>query len=324
MMRGMSRRLQIASIAVCAFLSGCASPSATFREAEALEGEGKHEEAAAKFDLVCALEPKTEQCPSAGARASEARIHAAEKAAKDGAWQKAEKLYRAALLSAEGAPAATAKERLSSDELKQGVRYEKAAADPDKPTAFVTMEALAAGQGPVAEKAKAWMATERPGILVVKVKEACRPKPKGSCSELWKELEALPQKPAGYDEARAARDTETGRITQSLLVATRFLDVFKGRHTKDAEYTKCIEERTGPEAGMSPETARPQCSSEIYDKVAHERYAELHQEDETFRKALATIADPALVSALESRRSDALATGKYEKLETKKASGGGK
>lgn len=311
-------------IAAAAFLAGCASSSATFREAEALEAQGKHEEAAAKLDLVCALDPQSEPCPGAGARAAAARLRAAEQAAKDGHWQKAERLYRLALLTADDASANTAKERLASEDLKQGVQYGKAAADPDERRAFETMEAIAATAVPAAEKAKAWIVAKRPGVLVARIGEACRAKPKGSCTQAWAAIDALPEKPVGYEGARAAYEAEQKRVAQPLLVAKRFLDVFKGRHAKEQAYKKCVDTKVNAsdETRESPGVAGFGCALEVYGAHAHERYGQEHQDAQAFRKALATIADPALVEALSARRTSALEKGEYEALEPKKPAGG--
>jgi len=307
-------------LAGAAFLVGCSSPSVTFRDADALAAQGKDEEAAAKFDLVCALDPQSKECPGSGARAAASRVKAAEAAQKDGQYRKAERLYRIALLSADDATAATIKERLGAEELKQGVRFEAAAADTDKLRALDTMTAVAATQAPAAEKAKAWIAAERPNTLVAQVKAACRPRPKGSCSKIWMEIEALPQKPPGYDDALAIRETEQKRIKESVLVASRFLDVFKGRFVKKEAFDKCVAEK----ADMPPADANSQCATEVYEGLAHERYDAEHQQDELFRKALVTIADPELVAALDARRQQAISEGKYDKLEHGPRAGGKK
>jgi ferritin-like metal-binding protein YciE len=308
-------------LAGAAFLAaGCSSPSATFRDAEALAAQGKDEEAAAKFDLVCALDPQSKECPGSGALASASRVKAAEAAEKAGEYKKAERLYRLALLSADEAPASTIKMRLGAEEMKQGLRFEQAAADPDKLRAADTMTAVAATQAPVAEKAKAWIAAERPNTLVAQVKAACRPKPKGSCSKTWAELEALAQKPAGYDDARALHEAELKRIKEQVLLANRFLGVYKSRYQKKDAFQKCVAEK----ADMPPSEVIGQCAQEVYEGFAQDRYDAEHQQDEQFRQALAKIADPELVAALEKRKEDALSSGKVETLVLDQPAGGKK
>jgi hypothetical protein len=305
-------------LAGAAFLAaGCSSPSVTFRDAEALAAQGKDEEAAAKFDLVCALDPQSKECPGSGALASASRVKAAEAAEKAGEYKKAERLYRLALLSADEAPAATIKMRLGAEELKQGLRFEHAAADPDKLRAADTMTAVAATQAPVAEKAKAWVAAERPNTLVTQIKAACRPNPKGSCSKIWTEIEALPQKPAGYDDARALHEAEQKRVKEQVLLANRFLGVFKDRHQKKEALEKCVADATGTDKIGS-------CTIEVYERLVHERYDAEHLQDEQFRQALAKIADPELVAALEAQKQNALTQGKFEKVELAQAAGGKK
>jgi tetratricopeptide (TPR) repeat protein len=307
-------------LAAAALVVGCSSESATFRDADALATQGKDEEAATKFDLVCGLDPQSTECPGSAARASASRVKAAEAAQKDGQYRKAERLLRLALLSADDASAATIKDRLGSEELKQGVRFEAAASDTDKLRAADTMITVAAAQAPAAEKAKAWIATERPNTLVAQIKAACGPRPKGSCWKIWAEVEALPQKPPGYDDARAIREAEQKRIKEPLLVATRFLDVFKGRFVKKEAFDKCVAEKTD----MTPSDAIGQCAQEVYEGLAHERYDAEHQQDELFRRALATIADPELVAALSTRKQDAISQGNYDKLDLGQRAGGGK
>jgi hypothetical protein len=305
-----------------ALLGGCSSSSATFQEAESLAGQGKLEEAAVKFDNVCLLEPKSSQCPSADARASATRVKAAEGAIQAGQYKKAARLLRMALLGADEAGAKEITDRLAKDDLVQGLRYEDAAADPDKAQAEGPMQAVASSGTPAAEKAKAWLAAETPALLVQKVKAACGPKHEGSCSKLFAELSALPQKPAGFDDAKVVAEAEEKRIHQPLVEAERFLALFASRAKKKEAYQKCFDEKRND--GADQGSAHRACTEEIWEgKSREDRFDEEQNDESLFRQRLALIADPGLVDALKERKSKADA-GTYEKAEIKQPGGGSK
>jgi len=317
------------SITLAWLLAGCSSSSSTFKEAEALTQQSKFEEAAAKFDLVCALDPKSVECPSADARAGSARVRAAEEAVKAGTYQKADRLYRLSLLSVDGGLANTVLGVLAADEMKQGVLFEKAASETDKLRVFEEMVAIAETKTPAAEKAKAWIAAERPGVLVLRVKAFCNAKPKGSCAVAWSELDDLAQKPAGHEEARAAYQAEQKRIEKSLLIAKRFLDVFKSQAKQAEAFKECFDKKAAGFAETeadpnAPSVAKGECNQEIYNSHAYERLASEQQSSDQFRRALATIADPKLVSLLTEAKESAASKGEYTKLELPKPVGGAK
>jgi tetratricopeptide (TPR) repeat protein len=120
-----------AAVAVLLGCFGCsASGPDVFPEAEALEGQGKFEEAAAKFELACANRPDDDKCPTSGDRAAKARLKAAEKAISEGRYTDAEKTLLRAFVTAEGAAQAEITEKLASAELKDGLRYQRALLGP--------------------------------------------------------------------------------------------------------------------------------------------------------------------------------------------------
>lgn len=110
-------------------VAGCAKPGRdTFAEAEALEAQGKAEEAARRFDLACAFAPAGENCASSDKRAAEARLKAVDKAMSAGQFLAAERLATLAFACLDGPTAQLAKERLGSGDLLQGIAYERALA----------------------------------------------------------------------------------------------------------------------------------------------------------------------------------------------------
>ena len=307
---------------VSLLLAGCSNAAPSFKLGENLEAEGKFEEAAQKFELVCAESPAGPECPKAAARATNALTTAATKAMEKNEFAKTERLLLRALLDADETTAKSIEERLGNAELTDGIRYEYAVADADKLRASVTMKALAESASPVAKLAMAWLDKERPGLLVGQVKAACGPDHDGSCTATFELLEALPQKPAGYDEAKAAYDAEQKRTEKGRAELERFLTVFAQRGKKQLAYEACL--ATKPSELPEPVNAL-ECNLETYtdSKVFYERYDAQQTEENLFRRRLATLNDSALTGSYEERRVQALTSGEFPKA-AKKAAGGAK
>lgn len=309
------------ALLISLLLAGCSNAAPSFKLGENLEAEGKFEEAAQKFELVCAEAPTGPECPKAAARATNALTTAATQAMEKSEFGKAERLLLRALLDADEAAAKDIEARLAKEDLADGIRYELAAADADKQRASVTMKALAESNSPVAKLAGAWMEKERPGLLIAQVKVACGPNHEGSCSATFEQLEALPQKPAGYDEAKAAYDVEQKRTEKGRAELERFLAVFAQRGKKQMEFEKCVEGKSSD----APEFAKArECNEETTtdNKLPFERFDGQQTEDNLFRRRLATLEDPALVASYEERRVQALSSGEVPKLPAKKSAGG--
>lgn len=304
-------------------VAGCSNTAPSFKLGENLEAEGKFEEAAQKFELVCAEVPAGPECPKAAARATNALNTAATKAMEKNEFGKAERLLLRALLHADETAAKDIEARLAKEDLVDGIRYEQAAADPDKQRASITIKALTESNSPVAKLASAWMDKERPGLLVEQVKAACGPNHQGSCTTLFAELEALAQKPAGFDDAKAIYDAEQKRTEKGRGELERFLTVFAQRGKKQMEYDKCFEEKSAD----LPEYAKArECNSETTtdNKVPFERFDAQQTEENLFRRRLATLEDPALIASYEERRVQALTSGEVPKPPAKKSAGGAK
>jgi hypothetical protein len=301
-----------------ALLAGCASGAPSFREAESLEGQGKLEEAAGKFELVCAESPKSAECASADSRASGARAKAGIKAIEEGQVRKGVRLMRLAMLAGEEQDSKMVAERLAKDDVVQGLRFEDAAADPDKPKAVSAMEGVAASGTPAAEKAKAWLARERPATLVTEVKAACGPSREGSCLKAWAALWGLASKPAGFEEARAVYEAEQKRVAAPRGEAERFLVVFAQRGQKQKVYDECLAKPSESE----PLQHAAECRTEAWDKASYERFDAERNDDGLFRRRLTAVGDPEFIAVMNARRKEALETGIYKKPEAQKPSGG--
>ncbi len=310
------------TLVVSLFFAGCSNAAPSFKLGENLEAEGKFEEAAQKFELVCAESPAGPECPKAAARATNALTTAATKAMEKNEFGKAERLLLRALLDADEAAAKGIEERLGKEDLVDGIRYEYAAADADKQRASATMKTLAESTSPVAKLASAWMDKERPGLLVGQVKAACGADHEGSCSATFELLEGLPQKPTGYDEAKAAHDAEQKRTEKARGELERFLTVFAQRGKRQLEFDSCLQKK--PSEQPAYQNAR-ECNDETStdSKVPFERFDAQQTEENLFRRRLVTLNDSALSASYEERRVQALTSGEFPKA-TKKAAGGAK
>ncbi len=303
--------------------AGCSNAAPSFKQGENFEAEGKFEEAAQAFELVCAEAPEGPECPKAGPRATNALVTAATKSMEKSEFGKAEKLLLRALLDADEAAAKDVEDRLAKPELLDGIRYELAVADTDKQRAAKTMKALVDGNSPAAKLASAWLDKERPGVLVAQVKAACGPDHEGSCTATFAELEALAQKPAGYDEAKAVFDAEQKRNEKGRAELERFLQVFAQRGKKQLDYDACMAKKSSEQPDYV--NAR-ECNDETTtdSKVPFERFDAQQTEDNLFRRRLATLNDSALTASYEERRVQALSSGEYPKPVAKAAAGGAK
>lgn len=302
-------------------VTGCSNAAPSFKQGENLEAEGKFEEAAQAFELVCAEAPEGPECPKAGARATNALTTAATKAMEKNEFGKAERLLLRALLDADENAAKDIEARLSKEDLVDGIRYELAVADPDKPRAAATMKSLSEGNSPAAKLASAWLDKERPGLIVSQVKAACGPNHEGSCTGTFEQLEAFAQKPAGYDEAKAAYEAEQKRTEKGRAELERFLQVFAQRGKKQLEFDACMQKKPSEQPEFM--NAR-ECNDETTtdSKVPFERFDAQQTEDNLFRRRLATLQDSMLEASYDERRVQAISSGEYPK--PKKTVGGAK
>lgn len=292
-----------------------------FPDAEALEGQGKFEEAAAKLELACAHRPKDERCPGSGERAAQARLKAAEKAMAEGRYIDAEKALLRALVTAEGATATAITDRLAGAELKDGLRYQRALSLPDKGMISKTLEEIAgAGAPTVQAKAKEWLDKEKPAVLTQAVKEACGAAHKGSCSGAFAKLKEAGLKGPEAEEAQAIAEAEERRVYPLRVQAESFVAVFATQKQKDDAVEKCVTDAKAEGGDSQPEgadaTLRTRCREEHLDP---EWYTQRKTNENLWRRLLKSIADPELVAGLQDRKREALsATGPLKKVEIPK------
>lgn len=307
-------------------LVGCGgSGRDVFAEAEALEREGKLEEAASKFQLACAYAPKSEGCKTADGRAAEARIKAAEKAIGNGQFARAEGLLAMALVSADETTAKKVTDRIASEEMKQGLAYQRALGHPDKKDIAKAMDAVAATNTPVAAQAKAWIEKERAGLVIAAVKAACGPTHEGSCSKAAAELKSAAITGAEADAAVLVAEEEERRVYPIRMNAEGLLKNFAEVAKQDDLIEGCKFSSTVQGGGANiPGTLRNRCefglgasyvmSADDVDQQIQKRRAN----DVVWRRAMKSIGDPEIVAALELRKTDAQKDKKYEKLEIQK------
>jgi hypothetical protein len=300
------RLLSAATIALG--LAGCGSAAPdVFAEAEALEREGKLEEAAAKFELTCAYAPKGDKCGAADGRAAEARLKAAEKAMAEGKLAAAERLFGMALFTADDATAQKVIDRLTSDDLKQGIAYERALGQSDKQEIIPAMTAIAATKTPAAARAKAWLDAERPSMLIAAVKAACGPTHEASCSRAASELSAAAVTGPEADLAIALAEAEERRIFKDRLNAEEFINNFAARSKQEKVISDCK---------AKPESEQTEiCQNVLANDVTDDEKREKQKMNElVWRRAMKSIADPEIVAALEQRKTEAIATGESKRL----------
>jgi tetratricopeptide (TPR) repeat protein len=299
------RKLSI--VLSCALsLAGCGdSGPDVFAEAEALEREGKLEEAAAKFELTCVFAPKYEKCSAADGRAAEARLKAADKAIAEGQFARAERLFTKALVTADDAAAKKVADRLDSEEMTQGLAYERALGRASKRDVAKAMEAIAASKAPVAAQAKAWLDKERPPLLIEAVKAACGPAHEGSCSQAVADMKAAALTGPEAEEAVALAEDEERRIYPHRTKAEGIIQTLGLIANRDAALETC----DNPVAVIGW-PAMEQCvandmlgrTAEMVNELRRRRIAS----EVTWRRVMASIADPALVGPLEERKQKAI------------------
>ncbi|HZF47041.1 MAG TPA: hypothetical protein VE093_00250 [Polyangiaceae bacterium] len=306
--------------AAVAVLLGCLGCSASgpdvVPEAEALEGQGKFEEAAAKFEIACANRPDDAKCPSSGERAARARLKAAEKSMAEGLYIDAEKTLLRAFLTAEGAVQNEIADKLVGAELKDGLRYQRALLLADKALTQKTLDEIAASGAPAVQaKAKEWLDKERPALLIAAVKDACGPAHKGSCTSAFAKLKEAGLKGPEADEAAAIAEEEERRVYPKRAEAERFLAVFATQKTKEDGVEKCVEEGSADAPSGRTAALKGTCWEEAFGT---DWYQARKTNENLWRRLMKTIADPDLVAALEARKREALSTGAVQKLDIPK------
>lgn len=249
--------------------------------------------------------PKDERCAAADGRAAEARIKAADRAIAEGQFARAERLFTKALITADDATATRVADRLASEEMTQGLAYERALGRAAKRDVAKAMEAIATSKAPVAAQAKAWLDKERPGLLIEAVKAACGPAHEGSCSQAAADLKAAAITGPEADEAIALGEDEERRIYPDRIKAEGLIQTLGMIANKFEVMDFC--NNTLSVIGMDAisrcgDAGVPTPDAEVVNELRHARIAN----EIMWRRAMKSIADPALVGALEERKHKAI------------------
>lgn len=298
-----------------AVLAACtAAPPDPSARAEALLAEGKPEEAALAFELVCAFTPEGDRCARAEQRAAELRVEIAEKDLRNKHFADAERALLRALSTASEAERARIHERLAQRELVLGLRWERARERRDLGERYELAKEIAASDTPIAEEARAFLARETPKILIDAVRAACGPSPRGSCTRARAALEAASLGGPEVEEARALAASEARRVAPLRARAEELLQRFAAEGRRQKVLERCLNARLDetPDHGQLRDT----CEEEAYgDDPPAETYRRRRSNEAVFRRTLRAIADPAITDPLRDRRAKALAEGTLARLD---------
>ncbi|MFT3765034.1 MAG: hypothetical protein QM820_05900 [Minicystis sp.] len=153
--------------AICALaallLLGCDHGQELLAKGASAEAAGNLDEAATHDRAAC--DQGSSLCPTAKQRLERMKLAAADRALVSGEYKKAQAAIDLALASTDEGVKRAALVMSKLPDLEKGVAWEEAtAAKPD--AALATMESLAAAGFAVSPKARAWLATNRPRILL--------------------------------------------------------------------------------------------------------------------------------------------------------------
>ncbi|MFO0756899.1 MAG: hypothetical protein U0359_10425 [Byssovorax sp.] len=283
-------------------------------EAEALLAKGEREDAARRFELVCAIDPGSSRCHEAERRAAQIRIDLADEALATSRFLDAEAALHAALTTASGPEQAAVEERLGRAELTAGLRWARAIQGDPSSTTLHVAEEIGAMPVPVAAEARAFLAREAPRAAIAAVNAACGPAHRSSCARARAALDALSATGPEADEARALADAESKRVAPLLTRAEEQLLLFAAEGKRRKVLERCLNARLFETADQGQ--LRETCEEQAYgDDPPEELYRRRRNLEALFRRNLAAIADPALTEPLAARRASALAEGVVKRPE---------
>lgn len=292
------RRLLLVPLAA-ALLAGCDPGAGLLAKGADAEGAGNLAEARARYQEVCARGSK--QCPLATRLIERLSVKEAWKAIADGEYGKA----KAAIEAAEGASdpgVKAAAEAASRDaEYTSGVAWEEASALADKDQALPKIEALADLGVPVSEKARAWLAKNRPAVLLARAKAACQAGARVSCAEAGKALATLHPESPENAEAQRLVQADYARVYPLLKQAENLLIQRVELFDKDEIVKLCVERDGTGEADA--------CNT----KVVGDRHLPTEAFlDAAWKKKLDEIGDPFFVKSLSDRYARAASAGEQD------------
>jgi hypothetical protein len=291
-------RLQRPALAAV-LLAGCDAGGDLLARGADAEAAGNYPEAIARYAEACAKSAK--HCPLADRLRARLAVKAAWKAVRAGEYRKARLAIETGKAAASPAVKAAAELCSQDAELVSGLAWEEASALADEEQALPRMEALASQGVPLSEKARAWLAKNRPGLLLARVKGACKAGSGVSCAEAGRALAAGSPGSAEDAEARALVQADYQRVHPLLKQAEGLIVQRVELYDKDQLVALCVERNGGAEADA--------CAAKV---VGGRRMPTPSFLDGAWRKKLDEIGDPFFVKGLEARYGRAASAGEYD------------
>lgn len=289
-------------------LAACGSSNAPLTRAAQAEAEGKLAEAKALYTEACQKDAAT--CAITNGRVARIAVKLALEAMDQEKFGDAKKLLGEANGSIDDAAKAAASSVAEMPDLVQGLAFEEASAESDKRAALPKMEAIAATSAKIAAKARAWLATNRPALLVESMRAACTPTGQGSCAELAAAAAALPDSPAKA-EAKSIADAESARLKDLLVDAEHLMIQAVELSDYENKLSECTELETGRPATETEDAAREACESRFQRPGGSDAVL-----DAAFKAKLGAIHDPFYTKRLEERFKTARTLGIFDPIYT--------
>jgi len=305
---GISRILLLTA---CVLVVGCDAGKAPYNEGVALEEKGQLAEAAEKYDAVCRRAPDSKMCAPSVGRAGAARIKLAEAALTAFKFGEAEAVLNKVGETGDRENKTKAKGLLDSNDVTQGLAWEKAAAMTDKAKALPDMEKVAASGASTAGKANEWLAKERPALLLTAATQACTPKVTSACGSICERLVKL--HPTEADKVKdylvAVKTADDERLYPLLVEAEKLLQEMAKFKKASLAQDACLlpAMAANPDNVMAAMAACPKPPGRSTDLI-----------ETDWNDLLKKFSDSARVSALQARWKLADEEGKYDKQEPKK------
>ncbi len=286
-------------LAAIALLPACDAGEGLLARGADAESAGNLAEARARYQEVCAKQSK--HCPLATRLAERLSVKEAWKAIAAGEIDKARAAIEAGKAATDPAVKAAAEAAARDPEYAAGIVWEEASALADKDQALPRVEALADLGFPVSAKARAWLAANRPGVLLARAKDACRAGARTSCAEAGKALAALhPQSPENAEAQRLVQ-ADYARVQPLLVQAEHLLIQRVELYDKDRLVAICVEKKGTGEADA--------CNTQV---VGDRHLPTPTFLDGAWKKKLDEIGDPFFVKALSARYARAESAGEYD------------
>jgi hypothetical protein len=292
-------------------LSGCDAGSDPLARGADAEAAGHFAEARAHYKEACDKSPK--RCPLATRLGERLSVKEAWSAIDAGDYGKARAAIEAAAAASDPAVKAAAEATSHVAEYVHGLAWEEASALPDKEQALPKIEALADLGVPASAKARAWLETNRPGVLLARVKGVCsvgghvggtaggKAGALASCADAGKALALLHPRSPENAEAQAIVQADYARAYPLLKQAENLINQRVELYDRDRLVRICTEK--------NGESSIDACSAQA---VGDRHLPTPSFLDDAWKKKLDEIGDPAFVKALEARYARAESAGEYD------------